>query len=160
MKKIQIITSKKNQQDKKDNDKVTQEDLEKPDIEWGWAQGKSVNVPYGGKQRLRLKISKLFQKETDLGMLPVLLSVEGNGKETGNDGEELAIDKDTMWGHLVFLSFGDTKQQQSNITIMEQRSSLLFFDKRKQRYEIGHTWHVFFFSFGNSEQEFENRKQF
>ena len=92
MKKIQIITSKKNQQDKKDNDKVTQEDLEKPDIEWGWAQGKSVNVPYGGKQRLRLKISKLFQKETDLGMLPVLLSVEGNGKETGNDGEELAKD--------------------------------------------------------------------
>ena len=49
----------------------------------------------GKKQRLRLKISKQFQKETDLGTLPVLLSVEGNGKETGNNGEELAIDKDT-----------------------------------------------------------------
>ena len=49
----------------------------------------------GKKQRLRLKISKQFQKETDLGTLPVLLSVEGNGKETGTNGEELAIDKDT-----------------------------------------------------------------
>ena len=37
-----------------------------------------------------------------------LVSIEGNGKETGNGGEELA-----RQGHVVFISFADTKQHET-----------------------------------------------
>ena len=60
----------------------------------------------------RFKRLKLFRKKPDFGMqLQNLLSVEGNGKETGNDGRRVGRTQGRHKSMLFFSFFGNTNQQ-------------------------------------------------
>ena len=155
------IVIKTNKIDIKYNDIVTQEDLEKPDIEWEGAQGKSVNVPCGKKTKVEVENIKTVPKRNWFGNAPRPAISWRKWKRNWHQWGRVGNRQGHNVGPSCFSFVWWQTTTFSNITIMEQRSSLLllFLDKRKQWNEIGHTLYVFF-SFGHTEQEFENREQF
>ena len=86
------VKTKTNQLYIKDNNKISQADLEKPDIEWERAQGKSVNVLFGRKAEVEIEKTKTIQKkQLILECSPSCYQLKEMEKKLAT-GEELAID--------------------------------------------------------------------